>query len=65
MRKLEKPRRERAARLLMTKVEAYVKGGNMADANYALYDFASDETFATEGVKMLPPKSQDEPNSGQ
>ena len=47
VRKLEKHRRERA-RQLMTKVETYVKGSNMADAHYALYDFASNETFATE-----------------
>ena len=64
VRKLEKHRRE-CARQLMNKVETYVKGGNMADTNYALYDFASDETFATEGVKTLPSKAQDKPNNGQ
>ena len=64
VRKLEKHRRERA-RQLMTKVETYVKGSNMADAHYALYDFASNETFATEGVKTLPSKVQEKPMGGQ
>lgn len=63
-RKLEKHRRERA-RILMTKVETYVKGGSLADANDALYDFASDESYAKQGLLNLLSKPKEASTNGQ